>query len=83
MEADEINDMGAVYPDGLTGEVIEALLGEARMFWAMSSRPTSAVQDGSAVARRDWRVARRELGAVVRAFPGRFVHDVADLGESA
>lgn len=68
MEADEINGT-AVYPDGLTGKDIDRLLGEAQVFWSQPSRATSALRDGSAALRRERRMARREMGAVVRAFP--------------
>lgn len=83
MEADETNDSGAVYPDGLTSEDIDGLLSEAAVFWSLPQQATSALLDGTAGARRERRVARRELGAVVRAFPARFVQDAVDLGASA
>lgn len=73
-----MNDMDAVYPDGLTGEAIEALLSEARACWALSNGATSAVQDGTAVARRDRRIARRAIGAVVRALPTRPAQVISD-----
>lgn len=69
MEADENYDAEAVYPDGLTDEHIERLLGEAEVFWSQPSRATSALRDGSAALRRERRMARREIGAVVRALP--------------
>lgn len=85
MEADEING-AAFYPDGLTGEDIERLLGEAEVFWSEPSRVTSAVLDGSAGLRRERRMARREMGAVVRALPARLpqvVPGVTSSGEVA
>lgn len=57
------------YPDGLTDEHIEALLVEAQAFWSKPSRATSALLDGSAAERRQRRMARRAIGAVVRALP--------------
>jgi hypothetical protein len=70
MEADEISGVEPVYPDGLTPEVIEALLSEAEVFWSLPSRATSALLAGVG-QRRERRSARREMGAVVRVFPGR------------
>ncbi|OLF15868.1 hypothetical protein BU204_19305 [Actinophytocola xanthii] len=57
------------YPDGLTMSVIEALLTEAEETATPRSQPTWAVLDGSAAQRRDRRIARRAIGAVVRALP--------------
>ena len=62
----------AVYPDGLTGDDIDALLGEvADEYRSPSVRPTTALLDGSAALRRERRIARRAMGAVVRALPTR------------
>jgi hypothetical protein len=86
MDVEEMSNLGNdvspaacdVFPDGLTSEDIEILLGEAAVFWALPSRATSALLDGSAVQRRERRVARREMGAVVRALPAR--SQVASVG---
>lgn len=58
-------------PDGLTIDVIDALLSEMEGHWATSARPTSALLDGSAVLRRERRSTRRAIGSVVRALPTR------------
>jgi hypothetical protein len=57
------------YPDGLTDEHIESLLSEARAAWATSAVATSALLDGSAAERRNRRMSRRAISAVVRAMP--------------
>ena len=60
------------YPDGLTAEHIDALLGEMdACSTAMSAQPTSALVDGSAAQRRARRTNRRRIGAVVRSLPMR------------
>jgi hypothetical protein len=61
----------AYYPDGLTVDDIDALLGEMKVHWTMSARPTSALLDGSAALRRERRANRRAIGAVGRALPTR------------
>lgn len=63
----------STFPDGLTPDVIDALLREAHAHWAVSARPTSALMDGSAEQRRERRSTRRQMGAVVRALPVRVV----------
>lgn len=68
MTADESR---AFYPDGLTVDVIDALLSEMEGHWVTSARPTSALVDGSAALRRERRTTRRAIGAVVRALPTR------------
>lgn len=68
MEPDEVD---GVRPDGLTCEDIDRLLSEVAVFWSLPSRATSGLVDGSAAERRDRRMARRRLGAVVRALPVR------------
>lgn len=70
------------YSDGLTPDVIDALLSETEGQWATSVRPTTALLDGSAALRRERRMARRAMGAVVRALPTRPQH-VALEGEVA
>lgn len=60
-----------MYPDGLAAEHIDQLLCEARAHWTVSARPTSAFLDGTAEQRRERRMARRAIGAVVRALPTR------------
>jgi hypothetical protein len=57
------------YPDGLTAELIEALLIEAEALWSAPPRATSALLDGSAVERRCRRMSQRTIGAIVRALP--------------
>ena len=69
------------YPDGLTEEVIDALLGEVDAAVAVSAGPSGALLDGSAAVRRDRRVARRAAGAVVRVLP--VVRVVSDGREAA
>ena len=64
-------DDGAFCPDGLTRDVIEALLREMDGHWSTAARPTAALLDGSAALRRERREARRAIGAVVRALPRR------------
>jgi hypothetical protein len=71
MEADDLTSVEAVYPDGLTAEVIEGLLCEAHTFWAKPTLATSALLDGSAALHRERRTTRRQMGAVVRALPMR------------
>ena len=61
----------AHYPDGLTVDEIDALLGEMKDHWTTSARPTTALLDGSAALRRERRANRRAIGAVVRALPTR------------
>jgi hypothetical protein len=70
------------YPDGLTREVIDALLSEARADWDKPGRATTALLDGSAAQRRERRAARRAFGAVVRALPSHSVRTIPD-GEVA
>jgi hypothetical protein len=61
-------DLDPHYPDGLSGEAIEALLCEARVYWN-PPLVTSSLLDGSAALRRERRMARRANGAVVRSLP--------------
>jgi hypothetical protein len=71
MEANETNT--GWYPDGLTPDVIDALLSEMETHWSTQVRP-SGLADGAAVERRERRTARRAIGAVVRALPMRPQH---------
>ena len=64
-------DQGSFYPDGLTSVHIDQLLAEAETSWPTAARPTSACLDGTAEQRRERRVTRRAIGAVVRALPVR------------
>lgn len=73
MEASKI-DAGwpwPVYSDGLTSEVIDALLREAKLYWSTAPRPTSRLLDDTAELRRERRAMRRGIGAVVRSLPAR------------
>jgi type VI protein secretion system component VasF len=56
-------------PDGLTEQVIDALLKEVDAVLADAPRPTSALLNGSAAERRRRRMAHRAMAAVVRALP--------------
>lgn len=69
------------YPDGLTADAIDALLGEMEGRWATSVQPTSALLDGSAAQRRERRAGRRAIDAVVRALPRK--EQVSPVGEVA
>lgn len=71
------------YPDGLTSEVIDALLSEAEAAWSTPPQPTSRLLDGSAAQRRERRAARRGIGAVVRALPARSAAVEVPSGEVA
>ncbi|MGB3439046.1 MAG: hypothetical protein WBA97_09880 [Actinophytocola sp.] len=73
----------AYYPDGLTSEVIDALLSEAAVAWSMAPRPTSRLLDDTAELRRERRAARRGIGAVVRVLPTRPRSSVSPAGEVA
>jgi hypothetical protein len=70
-EAESIPDQGVWCPDGLTGDDIDALLVEMEEHGSTSARPTLALLDGSAALRRERRMTRRAIGAVVRALPTR------------
>ena len=65
-------------PDGLTEQLIDALLREVDVAGAVWPRPSSALMDETAAQRRyrrrARRRARRSVGAVVRALP---VHGTA------
>ena len=65
----EAGETRAHYPDGLTSEVIDALLNEAEASWSTAARPTSRLLVGGVAPRHERRAARRGLGAVVRALP--------------
>lgn len=82
MDTDRLSDLNTHYPDGLSADAIEALLIEARAFWARPRLVTSAVLDGSAAQRRERREARRAIAAVVRALPRRATYVTPD-GEVA
>ena len=58
-------------PDGLTEQLIDALLREVDGAAVAMPRPSSALMDGTAAQRRYRRRARRSVGAVVRALPVR------------
>ncbi|WP_309116747.1 hypothetical protein [Saccharothrix sp.] len=53
-------------PDGLTEDVIDALLAQVADELAELPPATSALLDGSARTRRDRRVVERQLGGTVR-----------------
>lgn len=63
------------YPDGLTEEIIDALLRELDTAVLTKPRPTSALMDGTGTQRRHRRLARRSAAAVVRAWAARGVAD--------
>jgi hypothetical protein len=56
-------------PDGLTEQLIDALLREVDVAGAVWPRPSSALMDGTGAQRRYRRRARRSVAAVVRALP--------------
>lgn len=58
-------------PDGLTEQLIDALLREVDAAGAVCPRPSSALVDETAAQRRYRRRARRSVVAVVRALPVR------------
>ena len=58
-------------PDGLTEQVIDALLREVDGAAAGKPRPTSALMVGTGAQRRYRRHTRRFVAAVVRALPAR------------
>ena len=58
-------------PDGLTEQVIDALLREVDGVAVGKPRPTSALMDGTGAQRRYRRHTRRSVAAVVRALPVR------------
>ncbi|MCO1582017.1 hypothetical protein M8C13_40340 [Crossiella sp. SN42] len=53
-------------PDGLFEADVDALLAEVTSDLAEHPEPTTAVQDGTARAKRDRRIVQRQLGATVR-----------------
>jgi hypothetical protein len=53
-------------PDGIEETQIDVLLAEASAEWREAPRPTSALLDGTALARRERRETQRLLGATVR-----------------
>jgi hypothetical protein len=61
-------------PDGLTEQLIDALLREVDVAAVAMPRPSSVLMDGAATQRRYRRRARRSAAAVVRALP---VHGAA------
>lgn len=85
MEASEINAgwPWPVYSDGLTSEVIDALLSEAEAAWSAAPRPTSRLLDDTAELRRERRATRRGIGAVVRSLPARPVSTAVPADEVA
>jgi hypothetical protein len=58
-------------PDGLTEQLIDALLREVDGAAVAKPRPTSALMDLTGAQRRHRRRARRSVAAVVRALPRR------------
>ena len=58
-------------PDGLTEQVIDALLREVDVVTMVKPRAASVLVDGVAVRRRWRRGTRRSVAAVVRALPVR------------
>ena len=63
------------YPDGLTEQIIDALVRELDTAAAAKPRPTSALMDGTDAQRRHRRQARRYGAAVARAWPARGAAD--------
>lgn len=59
----------SVSPDGLTEQLVDALLIEVDAVVAAQPGPTSALLDGSAAERRRCRMERRAVAAVIRALP--------------
>ena len=81
---DRLDGYPCYSPDGLTRDMIEALLAEAREVWARLPRPTSALLDGSAARRAARRRERQVCTAVVRALPAaRPVASGPDADEAA
>jgi hypothetical protein len=70
-------------PDGLTEQVIDALLREVEVVPMARPRAGSALVDDVAVRRRWRRGARRSVTAVVRALPVRGVAAGPDGREAA
>jgi hypothetical protein len=58
-------------PDGLTEQLIDALLREVDGVAVALPRPSSALMDDTSAQRRYRREARRSVAAVVRALPVR------------
>jgi len=58
-------------PDGLTEQLIDALLREVDVAGAVWPRPSSALMGETAAQRRYRRRARRSVAAVVRVLPVR------------
>lgn len=58
-------------PDGLTEQLIDALLREVDVAGAVWPRPSSTSMDEKAAQRRYRRRARRSVAAVLRALPVR------------
>jgi hypothetical protein len=58
-------------PDGLTEQLIDALLREVDAVAVALPRPSLALMDGTGAQRRYRRRARRSVAAVVRALPVR------------
>jgi hypothetical protein len=58
-------------PDGLTEQLIDALLREVDVAAAAWPRPSSALMGETAAQRRYRRRARRSMAAVMRALPVR------------
>jgi hypothetical protein len=56
-------------PDGLTEQLIDALLREVDVAGSVWPRPSSALMDETTAQRRYRRRARRSVAAVVRALP--------------
>jgi hypothetical protein len=72
------------YPDGLTEQDIDALIAEAfESADQATAAPTSALLDGTATTRRNRRIERMTVGAIVRTLPFRATLPDPDGQEAA
>ncbi|GGP35959.1 hypothetical protein [Saccharothrix coeruleofusca] len=73
-------DMSDRYPDGLTSAVLEVLGQQVSQELADLSAPTSALLDGSALERRNRRIAARALAGVTARYGVTLAQTVAESG---
>ena len=71
LSSDGIAREPGYHPDGLTEQIIDALLREVDGAAAVKPQPSSALMDGTGAQRRSRRAARRSVAAVVRVLPVR------------